>query len=236
MMGVNIAMTNQFKIEWAASPNFKPGRNGRKPIAIVDHITAGLMPGCLSWMRNPKSKASAHYLVCRDGRIFQMVKDEDTAYHAGAVNKPNWPLYNGTNPNYYTIGIEHEGQPFEPLTDAQYQATLWLHKMLCAKWGIPITNNSIIGHYRIDSVNRPNCPGPKFPWTRLFNDLKGVDTVAQIPDWMINGGRDGLKTLQDKGLIMGADTWGKAEELEKPIPAGLFWMIMGRLADYKGGK
>ncbi|HHY13968.1 MAG TPA: S-layer homology domain-containing protein [Thermoanaerobacterales bacterium] len=29
----------------------------------------------------------------------------------------------------------------------------------------------IIGHYRIDSVNRPNCPGNKFPWNRLFDDL-----------------------------------------------------------------
>lgn len=155
------------------SPNFKPGRNGKKPIAIVDHITAGLMPGCLSWMCNPAAKASAQYLVTRKGEVYQLVKDEDTAYHAGIVNKPSWPLYDGSNPNYYTIGIEHEGYPTEPLTKAQYQATLWLHRQLIAKWGIPVDRDHIIGHYRIDSVNRPNCPGPLFPWDRLFNDLRG---------------------------------------------------------------
>ena len=178
-MGVITLTSRQFDIEWAATPNFMPGRKGSAPIAIVNHITAGLMPGTLSWMRNPASKASAHYLVCRDGCIFQMVKDEDTAYHAGAVNKPNWLLYNGQNPNRYTIGIEHEGYPNEPLTEVQYQATLWLHKQLTAKWKIPIHKDTIIGHYRIDSVNRPNCPGPRFPWDRLLNDLKGVEEVTK---------------------------------------------------------
>ena len=95
------------QVEWYGSPNFRKGRNGRQPIAIADHITAGAFPGCLTWMQNPASQASAQYLVTKQGRIIQLVKDEDTAWHAGVVNKPSWPLYDGTNPNYYTIGIEH---------------------------------------------------------------------------------------------------------------------------------
>lgn len=168
------------EIEWAASPNYGKGRNGKKIIAIVNHITAGTFPGCLSWLRNPQAKASAHYLVTRQGKIYQLVRDEDTAWHAGAVNKPSWPLYDGSNPNRYTIGIEHEALPGERLTEMQYQATLWLHKQLIAKHGIPIDEGHIIGHYRIDSVNRPNCPGPSFPWDRLFSDLKGGEVV---PEW-----------------------------------------------------
>lgn len=163
------------KIEWVGTKNFTPGRKGKKIIAIVNHITAGLMPGCLSWLQNPKAQASAHYLITRDGRILQLVKDEDTAWHAGIVNKPNWKLYDGTNPNRYTLGIEHEGFPNEPLTEAQYEATLWLHRQLIAKYQLPIDTDHIIGHYRIDSVRRSNCPGPKFPWDRLFSDLKGED-------------------------------------------------------------
>jgi len=166
--------------EWASSPNYSKGRNGRKIIAIVNHITAGTFPGCLSWMRNPQAKASAHYLVTRQGKVYQMVRDEDTSWHAGAVNKPNWKLYDGTNPNRYTIGIEHECLSGGLLTDAQYKATVELHKMLIAKYNIPIDKDHIIGHYRIDSVNRPNCPGPSFPWDRLFSDLKGGEVV---PEW-----------------------------------------------------
>ena len=161
------------KIEWVGSPNFRKGRNGRKPIAIVNHITAGLFPGCLNWMQNPVAKASAHYLVTKTGRILQLVKDEDTAWHAGQVNKPSWPLYDGTNPNQYTIGIEHEALGGQGLTEDQFRATAWLHRQLVDKWNIPIDTDHIIGHYRIDSVNRPNCPGNKFNWGSLFKVLKG---------------------------------------------------------------
>lgn len=159
------------EIKQVASPNFRSGRNGKKIIAIVDHITAGAFPGCLNWLVNPGSQASAHYLVNRAGEIYQLVQDEDTAWHAGIVAKPSWALYDGSNPNRYTLGIEHEG--FDgTLSEAQYQATLWLHRQLMARWGIPADRDHIIGHYRIDSVNRPNCPGPNFPWERLLADLK----------------------------------------------------------------
>ena len=189
----------EFKIEWVGTPNFREGRGGRKIIAIVDHITAGLMPGCLSWMQNPKAQASAHYLVTRDGRIYQLVKDEDTAWHAGIVNKPSWPLYDRTNPNRYTLGIEHEGLPNEPLAEPQYQATLWLHRQLVNKHGIPVDRDHIIGHYRIDSVNKANCPGPKFPWDRLFADLKGGNQkMAKAPEWKIQA----VKDAENAGIIM----------------------------------
>ena len=192
------------EIEWAPSPNYGKGRKGRKIIAIVSHITAGTFPGCLSWMRNPQAKASAHYLVTRQGKIYQMVRDEDTSWHAGAVNKPSWPLYDGSNPNRYTIGIEHEALPGERLTEMQYQATLWLHKQLIARHGIPIDEGHIIGHYRIDSVNRPNCPGPGFPWQRLFSDLKGSEEVVyktfeDVPNW----GKPLVKKLIDRKSLAG---------------------------------
>jgi N-acetylmuramoyl-L-alanine amidase len=170
-------MTDQYKIRRATSPNKSNGRRGNKVIAIVNHITAGRFPGCLSWMRNPQAQASAHYLVTRDGEIYQMVKDEDISWHAGAVKNPSWKMHNGINPNYRTIGIEHEGYQGNggdgSLTETQYQATLWLHRQLIAKYGIPVDRDHIIGHYQIDSITRANCPGPKFPWKRLMQDLAG---------------------------------------------------------------
>ena len=130
-------------------------------------------------MQNPASKASAHYLVTRAGRIIQMVKESNSAYHAGIRNNPHWNLYDGTNPNTYTLGIEHEG--FDgSLTEEQYQASLFLHRELTAKYSIPIDTDHIIGHYRIDSVDRPNCPGSGFPWDRLFKDLKGGSEVLDV--------------------------------------------------------
>ncbi len=159
------------QIKQKLSPNYTAGRKNKWIIAIVNHITAGLMPGTLSWLMNPAAMASAHYLVTKSGEIYQLVADENTAWHAGAVHNPSWSLYDGTNPNRYTIGIEHECISGGELTEAQYQATLWLHQQLVQKYSISIDTDHIIGHYRIDSVNRPNDPGSLFPWDRLYNDL-----------------------------------------------------------------
>lgn len=205
------------EIKFKASPNYKTGRKGKKVIAIVDHITAGSYPGCLSWMQNPDSKASAHYLINRAGEIFQLVRDEDTAYHAGIANKPTWGLYDGSNPNYYTLGIEHECLGGGELTEAQYQATLWLHRELTKKYNLPIDNNHIIGHYRIDSVNRPDCPGKDFPWERLFKDLKGSDSLDV---------KEAAQILANKEIMSSPDYWVKASEVVKYLDSLLINMAM----------
>ena len=61
------------------SPNFTEGRKGYKPIAIVDHITSGNYPGCLSWLCNPEAKASSNFLITKKGEVFCLVDSNDTA-------------------------------------------------------------------------------------------------------------------------------------------------------------
>ena len=186
------------EINWYPSPNFSPGRckipgQLEQVLAIMNHKTAGRYPGCRDWLCRPAAeggpKASAHYVVSRAGDIDQLVALCDTAWHGGIINRPNWALLDqiGYNPNRWTIGIEHEdydgdGEP--GLTEPQYQATLWLHRKLIADFHIPVNDEYIVGHNRVDSVNRPNCPGPDFPWERLFRDLKGGsgDMKIDIPD------------------------------------------------------
>lgn len=218
-------------VQFTGTPNYQKGRGGRKPIAIVNHITAGLMPGCLSWMRNPVAKASAHYLVTKTGEIFQLVKDEDTAWHAGIVNRPSWQLYDGTNPNRYTIGIEHECISGGALTAEQYKSSLWLHEHLINKHGILISKDCIIGHCHIDSINRPNDPGTYFPWDNLFRDLlKGAINMA-LEDWMVDGGRTALKSLEKKGLVFNIEQWSTEDNLGSPTPQYLFWMLLDRVSE-----
>lgn len=66
------------------------------------------------------------------------------------------------------------------MPEAQYQATLALHRWLVEILGIPVTRDNIIGHYRIDSVNKAGCPGSGFPWDRLFKDLEGGSDVLDV--------------------------------------------------------
>lgn len=220
------------EIKQVSTPNYSKGRSGKSIVAIVNHITAGSYPGCLSWLCNAQAQASAHYLITRQGLIYQLVNDEDSAWHCGIVNQPDWLLYDGTNPNRYTIGIEHEGQPGEPLTEEQYQATLWLHRQLIAKWGIPIDSDHIIGHYRIDSVNRPNCPGSAFPWDRLINDLREGVVSTMIEDWQKQMGIDASNVLASKGLLSNPESW--ADKMGDNVPVWLFFEMLRRVDEKKG--
>jgi N-acetyl-anhydromuramyl-L-alanine amidase AmpD len=95
-----------------APGNFRQGRPGSfRPEAIVIHIMDGSMRAADSWFNDPRSQVSAHYGVGAGGEVHQYVKETDTAFHAGTIVRPSWPLLKpGVNPNYYTIGIEHEGR------------------------------------------------------------------------------------------------------------------------------
>ncbi|MFA6071560.1 MAG: N-acetylmuramoyl-L-alanine amidase [Janthinobacterium sp.] len=160
-------------IKWIGSPNFSSS-TGDKKIAIVDHIMAGSLYGTDSWFQNPASQVSSHFGVGKNGEIHQYVDLKNPAWANGGVDKPNWPLLiPGVNPNYYTVSIEHEGYSGDVMPEAQYQATLVLHRWLIDVLGLEVTAHTIIGHYRIDSVNKSGCPGAGFPWDRLFKDLGG---------------------------------------------------------------
>lgn len=69
-------------IEYKESPN-QSLRKGPKIDMIVIHATGDdSFDGALSWMLNPKSQVSAHYLVGKDGKVVQLVKESKKAWHA----------------------------------------------------------------------------------------------------------------------------------------------------------
>ncbi|MHB8074148.1 N-acetylmuramoyl-L-alanine amidase [Desulfosporosinus fructosivorans] len=167
-------------IKWIGSPNFSSPK-GYKIIAIVNHIMSGTLIGTDAWFTNSASKVSSHFGVGKKGEIHQYVDLANHAWANGVINIPSWPLLqNGVNPNYYTVSIEHEGDSGDVMPEAQYQATLALHRWLIETLEIPVTRDNIIGHYRIDSVNKINCPGTGFPWDRLFKDLQGGSDVLEV--------------------------------------------------------
>jgi N-acetyl-anhydromuramyl-L-alanine amidase AmpD len=157
--------------------NFWSGRNGVKPVAIVNHIMEGTMNSTFHWFSNPASGASSHFGVSKKGEIWQFVEIRNTAWTNAPAKRPAGKLYwldDNINPNRQTITIEHEGFNHEGLTEQQYQATLFLHRQLVKDYDIAINRRHIIGHYEINSIDRPNCPGNKFPFSRLLTDLNNV--------------------------------------------------------------
>lgn len=150
---------SQLNITWKGSPNFWDNRSGYKPEAIVIHIMCGTLIGTDSWFANSQSQLSAHYGIGQAGDIHQYVKEECAAWHAGQVNSPLWNLLKpNINPNLYTVGIEHEGNPDTVWPDTMKAASAALIYDICKRWNIPIDRQHIIGHYQIDGVRKSNCP------------------------------------------------------------------------------
>jgi len=146
-------------IEFIETGNFF-SRSGYKPEIVVIHIMLGTMEGTISWFKNPKSYASAHYLVAKDGRVVQMVKDENGAWHAGNIDRPSENAKrilkkNGLgiwiNPNKYSLGIECEGKAGDRWTEPQMSSLAELVKTLCVRFGIPQDRLHIMDHQDITS-------------------------------------------------------------------------------------
>jgi len=141
-----------------AAENFRKGRHGQEPKAIVIHIIVGSLEAADLTFKDSRSSVSAHYGVGKDGRIHQFVGESDTAFHAGVIVRPTWKLINPqVNPNYYTIGIEHEGQPQDLWPDEQYATSAALVKEIAARWKIPLDRDHVIMHREIRASK--TCPG-----------------------------------------------------------------------------
>ncbi len=144
--------------DWVPSPNFGP----RQPILIVIHATEqnGVQQSLETLRtRNSAGPVSAHYLVGRGGKRYQLVADRMRAWHAGAGH---WGTI--TDVNSASIGIEldnHVGDAFPP---AQIASLITLLDDLCRRHGIART--AIIGHGDL-APTRKQDPGTKFPWRQL---------------------------------------------------------------------
>jgi hypothetical protein len=100
-----------------------------------------------------------HYMVARDGTVYQLVADGDVAYHAGESQMPD----GRTGVNDFSIGIEILNTKDDQYTKAQYQAVRDLVSSLKGKY--KIKDKNIVGHSTI-------APGRKtdpwnFDWSKL---------------------------------------------------------------------
>jgi len=143
---------------WVPSPNY----DLRGPILIVLHATEqDSVQESLDTLRthNSGGPVSAHYLVGRDGALYQLVDDERRAWHAGPGR---WGTI--TDVNSASIGIELDNNGSDAYPPVQIDALLRLLTDLCARHGIP--RGQVIGHADM-APTRKRDPGHRFPWARL---------------------------------------------------------------------
>jgi N-acetylmuramoyl-L-alanine amidase len=111
----------------------------------------------------PLGRASAHYLVEEDGRVFRLVDEDGRAWHAGVS------FWAGeSNINARSIGIElvNGGHDFglPPFPDRQIDALTALVLDIMRRRSIPAAR--VVGHSDV-APDRKADPGERFPWARL---------------------------------------------------------------------
>ncbi|WP_170758573.1 N-acetylmuramoyl-L-alanine amidase [Ruegeria lacuscaerulensis] len=145
---------------WHPSPNFGQRRDGLTPSLVVLHYTAmDSTQAALERLCDPAHEVSAHYLIGADGMLWQMVREADRAWHAGAGE---WHGQNDINSR--SIGIELDNQGNHPFTEPQMAILEQLLPRIMKKWHI--APDGVIGHSDL-APGRKFDPGPRFDWLRL---------------------------------------------------------------------
>ncbi|WP_299659448.1 N-acetylmuramoyl-L-alanine amidase [uncultured Ruegeria sp.] len=152
--------TDQPKPIWHPSPNFGPRRDGLRPTLIVLHYTAmESASAALDRLCDPAPEVSAHYLIGRDGTLWQLVREEDRAWHAGAGE---W--HGQMDVNSSSVGIELDNGGDHPFSEPQMRALEQLLPNIMRRWAI--SPEGVIGHSDM-APGRKIDPGPRFDWQRL---------------------------------------------------------------------
>lgn len=135
---------------------------------VIIHVTQGSFASAVKAFQDPGHQAAAHYIVGQDGRVTQMIRELDVAYHAG-----------NRDYNERSVGIEHEGFVDRPedFTDKMYEASALLTARICARYDIPVDREHIIGHVEVPGTDHTD-PGKHWDWDRYLKLVQKARTAA----------------------------------------------------------
>lgn len=161
------------------SPNHGPRPDGVVPWLLVLHsisLPAGeyggdaierLFTNRLDPQAHPsfpeiaELRVSAHFVIRRDGALWQFVDCDRRAWHAGRSIWRGVPQCND-----HSIGIELEGLEGTTFAAAQYPVLVRLVRALARRYPL----REVVGHQHI-APDRKGDPGSGFEWERLVRGL-----------------------------------------------------------------
>jgi N-acetylmuramoyl-L-alanine amidase len=182
------------------SPNHSARRPGvRVDTVLLHHTATATDEAALTWMCERKSKVSAHYVVGVSGRVYRLVPESRTAWHAGLGRLP-WEEVRPYDFNHRSIGVElvNPGDGVTPFAEAQYRAlsellpdivrrlgthaSIWpLGDVMTARRvrqpnpGEEQGTVYILGHRDV-APGRKTDPADNFDWSRVREALQGRAT------------------------------------------------------------
>ena len=147
------------------SPNYSKKIRFKKDIKFVIIHYTGMQSEIESVIRlkNPRHQVSCHYLITRKGKVIQMVKEKNVAWHAG---KSKWKKFHNLNSKSIGIELVNRGHRlgYQNFSNAQILSLISLCKIIKKKYAIKKEN--FLGHSDIAPLRKID-PGEKFPWRKL---------------------------------------------------------------------
>ena len=181
--------------EFIRSPNFN-SRKGTSINTVVVHYTTDTLESAINTFKSGSSKVSAHYIIDKNGDIYQMVKDADRAWHAEQANSSS-------------IGIEHVAKKGDQLTSAQEISSVQLIKWLMSEYGITLSN--IKAHKQF---SKTSCPG------NIFGDAFDDSSLPKFKEWVAKNFSKSAASSGKLGpsglglyIVQGGDTLSAIAEL-----------------------
>jgi N-acetyl-anhydromuramyl-L-alanine amidase AmpD len=165
------------------SGNIWSPRMAAKPVIVVHHVTG--YPdhvSCGDRYMDPGSKTSVHFMVDRDGKVYQFVATINASWSLGEPEnsvQDNAVLAEllrlGQPLDHFAVNIAVTGGPHDLPTHAQQEGVARICRALQEKYDIPCTREYHLLHSEIEG-SQYWCPGPKY-------GLEGIlDLAAQGPD------------------------------------------------------
>lgn len=181
-----------------SSPNFNTRPEGALIDTIILHYTGMVsLEAALERMCDAKHEVSAHYCIDENGDVYQLVEDEQRAWHAG---KSFWQGRDNLNNNSIGIEIVNTGHEFgyKPFPAAQMQAVLKLIAQLIKTHNI--NKKQVLGHSDI-APERKEDPGEFFNWQLLadegFSIWHGLEeSFFKASENALKFGDEGVKVLE----------------------------------------
>jgi hypothetical protein len=218
---------------WLPSPNLQSRPAGVRIDTVVIHSTAGPLQPSLDWLRNPASKASSHYVIAKDGRVFQLVREAAVAWHAGYSRMPD----GREDVNMFSLGIELENanDGRDPYPAAQVAALVAVLKGIVARHRIvrekAVSHELIRRLFKQAHPERTDVPAKTDPrgldLVGVLNQVYGAPTPAREP-------LPEDESLAHVGVVLEKATWW-AEEMVRQNQARRYdraWAIQQSLARY----
>ena len=144
------------------SPSFNKRKVKRIKYIIIHYTALKDIDESIHYLCNPLNKVSTHFLISKEGKIYNLVNIKNRAWHAG---KSYWD--GDVDINSSSIGIELDYFPSEKkrFSNEMINSLNNLLSSLIKKY--KIINSNILGHSDIAPYRKID-PGNQFPWKKLI--------------------------------------------------------------------